>query len=259
MLYGIIFFMLIAVTFEVAGKAMGMARVTLGSVINSISGSIDQMVYSTWKGINYIRSKAKTSDNPQSTDQASIRARTAECSKYWMDTLTVDERAAWEVYAAGLSTAGSAPGDIIHRGKGPWSGFTAFMRNNQLGFTSGALAMGAFVAAAPIGITPPDAPILAMPTWLTPDISVVWAEGTVKGTHARIWIRKSNGKFFHAQLGWVALANALMVAIPTIKGKRGIAVPFTGAPGLYDVQMDIVNATGQVSPPSAVQRYVVVN
>lgn len=259
MVYGILFFLLIGITLEVSNKAMGMARITLGSVVNGISGSIDQMVYSTWKGINYIRSKAKTAGNFQSAAQQLVRTRQTECSKYWSDTLTQVQRDAWTTYASGLPTSGAAPGDIITKGKGPWSGFTAFMRNNQLAFSAAESAMGVFIAAAPIGIPAPDAPILDVPVWNTPNIDLTWAEGVVVGTQARIWARRSDGKYFHPQIASPAIAAGGVGQLSGLAGKEGKQVTFLLALGRYDFQMDIVSAEGQVSPPSTLYRDIVVD
>lgn len=258
MVYGILFFLLIGITLEVGHKAMGMARITLGSVVNGISGSIDSMVYSTWKGINYIRSKAKTSANTQSANQANMRARQAECSKYWNTTLTQAQRDVWETYAAGLPIGGSAPGDIIKRAKGPFSGFTAFMRNNQLAFTADTVLIGAFVADAPIGIPGPDAPVGLAAAFAAGNITVEWAEGTVTGLRIRLWIRSQTVKGLHSQLITTALSADLTANLSAMLGRKGAVIPFVSAPGLYDVQADIVNVTGQVSPPSTIVRGVVV-
>jgi len=250
--------MLIALCLILAGLTFSMARITLGSMVNTISGSIGEMVYSTWKGISYIRRKATTIVNSQSTDQAAIRTRIAECAKYWNDTLTVAQKDAWEIYAASLPIGGGAPGDIIKPAKGPFSGYTAFLRNNLIAFTGAAIAMGAFIAVAPIGVTPPDAPISVAAAYAAGAMTVDWVEGTVKGTNCRIWCRSTTVRSIHAQLRISPLANALTQIFTGITGAKGGYVALALAPGLYDVQCDIIDADGQCSPPSTLLRSIVV-
>lgn len=232
-----------------------MARITLGSIVNGISGSIDQMVYSTWKGINYIRSKAKTISNPQSTDQADIRARVTECSKYWNDTLTQAERNNWETYSQSIVSPSSGPGDIIKPGKGPWSGYTAFLRNNLLKFTSGQVALGAFQTLAPIGVTGPDAPVDCAAGWVLNKLTVSWTPGVVPGTNVAVWTRSQDGAF-HAQEGGFVAVGAGVLAMATLKGKGGVAINLTSVRGKFDCQVMAVDQFGQPSPASELVRGV---
>jgi len=235
-----------------------MARITLGSIVNSIKGSIGEMVYSTWKGISYIRRKATTSQNAQSSDQEHVRIRLTECAKYWYDTLTQGQRDGWETYAASIPVGSSSPGDIIKPALGPFSGYTAFLRNNLLSYTAGITSLGGFIADAPIGVTPPDAPVGFGATYAAGTITATWVEGTVKGTRIRIWIRSVDNKF-HAQLRTTALASALTAGLTSIAGRLGRYISFVNAPGMYDLQADIVDSDGQCSPPSSLVRNVVVS
>jgi len=256
MFTGIILFLLIGITFETVRETLntcGMARITLGAVLNSISGSIDQMVYSTWKGINYIRSKAKTISNPQSTDQAAIRARVTECSKYWNDTLTQAERNNWEVYSKTIVIPTSGPGDIIKPAKGPFSGYTAFLRNNLLMFTSGQSALGVFQKIAPIGVTGPDAPTNCAAGWVLNKLTVSWTPGTVPGVNAAVWTRSQDGSFHAQEGGYVAVGSGVL-AMPSLKGKGGVSITLTAVRGKFDVQVMVVDALGQPSPASALVR-----
>ena len=253
MVYGILIFLLIGVTLEVAGKSMGMARITLGSVINSISGSIDQMVYSTWKGINYIRSKAKTISNPQSVDQANVRARVSECAKHWTDVLTDQQRANWETYASSIVIPSSGPGDIYKPAKGPFSGFTAFMRNNILMFTSGQMGMASFLAAAPIGITGPDKPNSVTGAGGALNVTVGWVAGATPGFAVLTWLR-SRDRTYHPQI----IAITAVAASPSVSteanGAMGVAIPFASVRSQVDVQVVAIDAYGQPSAGSEIVR-----
>lgn len=252
MFTGIILFILIGITLEKANdvyNTLGMARITLGSVLNSISGSIGEMVYSTWKGINYIRSKAKTISNPQSADQMDVRARVAECSKYWNDTLTQAERDAWETYAKNIVIPSSGPGDIIKPAKGPFSGYTAFLRNNILMFTSGQQALGTFQPLAPLGITPPDAPADCAAGWVLNELKVSWTPGTIPGAKVATWTREQSG-LFHAQQIAATDVGSGISSSATVNGAQGKAIPLTSVRGKFDCQVMAVDNLGQPSPAS---------
>lgn len=230
-----------------------MARITLGSIVNSISGSIGDMVYSTWKGINYIRSKAKTIGNPQSTDQADIRARVTECSKYWNDTLTQNERNNWETYSLSIENPSSGPGDIIKPGKGPWSGYTAFLRNNILLFTTAQKTLGQFSTVAPIGVTGPDAPVDCAAAWGMNQLQVSWTPGTVPGAKVVTWTRSQDGCFHAQQIASTATAAGISLST-SVKGKGGVAILLTSVRGKFDCQVMAVDNLGQPSPASELVR-----
>jgi len=232
-----------------------MARITLGSIVNSISGSIGDMVYSTWKGINYIRSKAKTISNPQSTDQADIRARVTECSKYWNDTLTQSERNNWEAYALTIVIPSSGPGDIIKPGKGPYSGYTAFLRNNLLKFTSGQVALGTFQTLAPIGVTGPDAPVDCAAGWVLNELKVSWTPGVVPGAKVSTWTRSQDGTF-HPQIIANTAVGSGISGSSAVKSKGGVAITLTSVRGKFDCQVMAVDQFGQPSPASELVRGV---
>ena len=247
--------MLIGFCITFAGLTMAMARITLGSVLNSISGSIDQMVYSTWKGINYIRSKAKTISNPQSMDQMDVRSRVAECAKYWNDTLTQNERNAWETYANGIVIPSSGPGDIIKPAKGPFSGYTAFLRNNILMFTSGQQALGTFQPLAPIGVTPPDAPVDCAAGWVLNQLDVSWTPGTIPGAKVVTWTREQSG-YFHAQQIAATAVGSGISKTDNVNGAQGRAIPLTKVRGKFDCQVMAIDNLGQPSPASALVKGV---
>ena len=234
-----------------------MARITLGSIVNSISGSIGEMVYSTWKGISYIRSKAVTIDNPQSQDQADVRARVAECSKYWTDTLTAQERANWEAYSKTIVVPTSGPGDIYKPAKGPFSGYTAFMRNNLLKFTSGQVALGAFQKLAPIGVSSPDKPVDVAAAGGNVNVQVSWTPGVVPGTKVCTWIR-SKDKTYHPQImATTAVGSGISISTQA-NSKQGNAIPFTQVRATVDVQLMVVDAFGQPSAGSEIIRGLLV-
>lgn len=242
---------------NIFGDRAGMARVTLGPLFNSISGSIGEVVNATWKGINYIRSKAKTISNPQSEDQGDIRARVTECSKYWTDVLTAQERANWETYSSNIVVPSSGPGDIYKPAKGPFSGYTAFMRNNILKFTSGQSPLGTFQVLAPIGVTSPDAPTGVAAAGGALNVQVSWTPGTVPGTKVCTWLR-SKDKTYHPQIiATTAVASGISISL-SANGLQGVAIPFTQVRATVDVQVMVVDAFGQPSPASTLVRGILV-
>jgi len=249
--------MLIGLCITFAGATMAMARITLGSILNGISGSIDQMVYSTWKGINYIRSKAKTISNPQTNGQMSIRARVAECAKYWNDVLDAAQRGIWEAYAGTIVIPSSGPGDIIKPSKGPFSGYTAFLRNNINAFASAAVPLGTFIADAPMGLTPPDAVAISSAVWNsgTKKIDITYVLGTVPPSRVEIWMRCLSNNI-NAQLVDPISAAGGLISEGYIRVGQGTWIAFDKAPGLYDVQMLALDAKGQPAPASNLIRGV---
>jgi len=226
-----------------------MARITFGSIVNSVSGSIDEMVYSTWKGIAYIRKKAITVSNPQSNDQMNIRARMAEVAKYWTMGLTQDERNAWETYAGSIPIPTSGPGDIIKPAKGPFSGFNAFVRNNVNLFISGQKALGQFLNIAPIGVPPPDAPVDAAGGWVLNAVKVSWTPGTIPGIKVCTWLRSIDIPF-HAQLNQITAVGSGISSSPDFNGAKGNVISFQKCRGYVDAQLIAYDNQGQPSPVS---------
>jgi hypothetical protein len=256
MITTVIMFILIGLSFEAAKDTMntlGMARITLGSVVNSIKGSIGEMVYSTWKGISYIRAKAVTISNPQSADQMDVRSRVAEVAKYWNDSLSANERAAWEAYALTIVTPTSGPGDIIKPATGPFSGYTAFLRNNILMFTTGQQALGTFQPLAPIGVTPPDAPTDCASAWAANTLQVSWTPGTIPGVKVATWARGVDIKV-HAQIIAATATAAGISLTPNVNVAGGKSLPLTQVRGIFDVQVMAVDNLGQPSPASNLVR-----
>lgn len=242
---------------NIFGDCAGMARIGPSSLLNGITGKVGPVVLSTWKGVGYVRSQAQTISNPQSTDQADIRARVTEVSKYWTDTLTAQERENWETYAKSIVVPSSGPGDIYKPATGPFSGYTAFLRNNLLKFTSGQVALGTFQTLAPIGVTSPDAPADVAAAGGAVNVQVSWTPGTVPGTKVCTWLR-SRDKTYHPQI----IANTAVgagISISTeANGAQGMAIPFASVRTTVDVQVMAVDQFGQPSPASELVRDILV-
>lgn len=234
-----------------------MARVTLGPLFNSLKGSLGEMVNYAWKGVQCIRTKAKTVSNPQSADQADVRARITECAKYWSATLTQAQRDAWEAYAITIPEPTSGPGDIIKPGKGPFSGFTAFVRNNVNMFISGQSAFGAFQPLAPVGVGAPDAPTAVASAWNSPNLDVSWTPGTVPGAFVVTWGK--GVRSFHAQILAVTAVGSGVSSSPNVNVAGGVSIPLTVVRDYASVQVIAYDNLGQPSPVSEVINDIFVN
>jgi hypothetical protein len=234
-----------------------MAKVTLGALINSLKGSIGEMVFSTWKGKPYVRSKAQTISNPQSADQTDVRSRIAECAKYWAATLTPSQRSEWEAYALTIPAPTSGPGDIIKPGKGPFSGFTAFVRNNLNMFISGQCALGTFQEIAPIGTPQPDAPTAVAAAWNSPNLAISWTPGTVPGAYVVTWAK--GVRSFHAQITNVTAVGSGISQATNVNVAGGASIPLTTVRDYASMQVIAYDNLGQPSNPSVVVNDIFVN
>lgn len=67
-------------------------------VLGPASGSVAGLTYSHNAGGQYIRARSTPTD-PNTPQQQAVRAAVASLVSLWKDTLTVDQRAAWDLYA----------------------------------------------------------------------------------------------------------------------------------------------------------------
>jgi hypothetical protein len=75
-----------------------MAIITTGGGVASISGSVAGTTYSRNRGGPYMRNRA-IPVNPNTTYQQAVRGHMAALTSHWVETLTADQRAAWDNYA----------------------------------------------------------------------------------------------------------------------------------------------------------------
>lgn len=101
------------------------ALVKYGAGIVQMSGSIAGDVHARNKSGNYIRPRTKPI-NPNTELQVRIRSIITWLSEYWSDTLTVGQRALWNVYAANVPMKNRL-GETINL-----SGFNHFIRSNTM-------------------------------------------------------------------------------------------------------------------------------
>lgn len=92
-------------------------------LVTQISGSIGGMTGSHNRGGMYLRSRTIPTD-PATTYQTVLRAYMAQLAALWTGTLTVAQRAAWDVYASNV-TLPNPLGDEIHL-----TGLNHYIRSN---------------------------------------------------------------------------------------------------------------------------------
>lgn len=243
-----------------------MARIILSGLLNDIRNAVGSLVYSAWKGVHYVRGKAATVSNPNSTDQANIRARMSASAKRWYDVLTVAQRDLWNEYAQGLGGAGE--GDqaqeggtkvVIPTNRGIMSGFNAYVMAMCLNYTAGIYAMGTWSDDAPLGITPPNAPTnlacnacyadpynVIQLTWVDPAEPPALGIGRI-----RIFAVSLDGGVHRQQIANVA-KGAQIYTFQKAKSAQGAENWIHNLPGHYHVQIDAVGQYGQKSAPSNV-------
>lgn len=243
-----------------------MARIILSGLLNDIRNAVGSLVYSAWKGVHYVRNKAATVSNPNSTDQANIRARMSAAAKRWYDVLTVAQRDLWNEYAQGL---GSAEGSdsaqeggtkvVIPTNRGIMSGFNAYVMAMCLNYTAGVYPVSGWSDDAPLGITPPNAPtvLICSPCFASPvnQIMLTWtdpAEPPVLGVgRIRVFAVSLDGGVHRQQIANVPKAQE-NYTFNKAKSAQGAENWIHNLPGHYHVQIDAVNQYGQKSAPSNV-------
>lgn len=75
-----------------------MAIVTLGGGVASASGSIGGTTFSRNRGGPYMRNRSIPT-NPNTVQQAAVRAAVSQLTSLWNNTLTDTQREAWDTYA----------------------------------------------------------------------------------------------------------------------------------------------------------------
>lgn len=100
-----------------------MALIKYGGGIVQMSGSIAGNTHARNRFGNYMRARTKPV-NPNSANQIAVRAAIAFLVEYWKDTLTANQRTAWDTYAAAISWNNKL-GETVKL-----TGFNHFLRAN---------------------------------------------------------------------------------------------------------------------------------
>lgn len=102
-----------------------MALIKFGGGVIQMAGSIAGNVFARNRYGNYVRARTKPT-NPNTALQQQVRSAIAWLVDHWSQTLTPDQRAAWQHYADNVNMLNRL-GEVIHL-----SGFNHFCRSNSL-------------------------------------------------------------------------------------------------------------------------------
>lgn len=81
-----------------------MAKISLSPLVVDIRNKVADMVFSKWRGINYVRSRV-TPSNPNTQAQQDVRNSLARCVDMWQG-LSAVWKAGWAYVASGKSYSG---------------------------------------------------------------------------------------------------------------------------------------------------------
>jgi len=100
-----------------------MALIKFGAGVVQMAGSIAGNVFARNRYGNYARARTKPT-NPNTARQIAVRASLAFLTARWSDTLTANQRAAWDLYAANVIMTNRL-GESMHL-----SGYNHYLRSN---------------------------------------------------------------------------------------------------------------------------------
>ena len=145
-----------------------MARITPSALVDDISGSVGGVAFSSWKGMTFVRSKARSVRNPATAAQIRVRSGMTFFARRFFDVLTDNQRAAWDQFAQEMASAERS--DQVQGGFGarvvPKRQFQRSGHNWYVGVNVrvvrqiGPIHYGTPIDDAPIGETAPSQPVL---------------------------------------------------------------------------------------------------
>lgn len=243
-----------------------MARITPSALVDDIKGSVGGVTFSSWKGMTYVKARAKSVRNPATLAQVQIRDAMTFFSRRYYDDLSDAQRAAWDQYAQ--ETAGAARSESVQGGFGlrvvpqrQWtrSGYNWYIAINvRLRKEVGVAIFTNPIDDAPLGQTPPTPPVFTSVTYDDVTGKFVWTAvssqdfGHATTVRVSLWILP-NFAYARVQKAVVTNAEAEVIGpvdIDTLEIQRAtLAIPLPD--GIYAFQMDAVGLqNGLVSPPS---------
>lgn len=157
-----------------------MALIKYGGGIIQMSGSVAGNVHARNRYGNYMRARTKPV-NPNTDRQVNVRNALATLTEFWADTLTMAQRAAWDLYGSNVAMKNKL-GETIKL-----TGFNHFIRSNVLRI----LTSGPYVPAGPVVFEIPGA---------DPVFSITASEATqlitITFDDTRAWANEVGGKMF---------------------------------------------------------------
>lgn len=245
-----------------------MARITPSALIDDIKGSIGGVTFSSWKGMSYVKAKAKSVRNPATADQVLIRNGMTFFSRRFYDDLSDAQRAAWDQYAQ--EVAGAERSDQVQGGFGSRvvpqrqfqrSGYNWFIAIN-VGMVAllGAVHFAAPFDDAPLGQTPPSNLTGLVVTYDEVNGNFGWGGfapgdfGHATTVRVRLWVLP-NFAYARVQDHHDAAVEGVEFG-PKAFTEMAIQRAVLSAPlpdGLYAFQADAIGLeNGLYSPPSAI-------
>ena len=195
---------------------MLMAKVKYSTMVESASGATgDDVVYSQWKGIKYVRSYARPAQ-PRTEKQVAQRTAFAEVVSAWHHLPAVVEMA-WDVAAEGK----------------PLSGYNLFMKRN--------------LALQKQGKALIEVPDFSPPV---PSVGAVQATSPSTGTLQVTWKDPSGVSEGKIYVYWKREADARWTQAPESPvnlGVQTLSISSLSA-GTYDVALFFAQPTGECSP-----------
>ncbi len=245
-----------------------MARITPSALIDDIKGSVGGVTFSSWKGMSYVKAKAKSVRNPATVAQVAIRSAMTFFARRFFDDLTDAQRAEWDQYAQEVASAersdqvqGGFGARVVPQRQFQRSGYNWFLAINvRLVKELGVAHYAAPIDDAPLGQTPPSVPVLTGVTY-EDDVGRFLFDfvdpqdfGHATSLKIGVWVLPNWG-YGREQASLDSIAEGSVRAgnvLATLEIQRAtLAVPLPD--GLYAFQLDCVGVqNGLVSPPSAV-------
>lgn len=245
-----------------------MARITPSALVDDIKGSVGGVTFSSWKGLSYVKAKAKSVRNPATSDQVAIRNGMTFFSRRFFDELTDDQRAAWDQYAQ--EVAGAERSDQVQGGFGSRvvparqfqrSGYNWYIAINvRLVKELGVAHYTAPIDDAPLGQTPPSQPAWNGVTydpangWFAMTWTMPQDFGHAENLKVAVWVL-ANFAYARVQVSVDADTEGALfgplnlVVLKVQRTTLGLPLP----DGLYAFQLDAVGVeNGLVSPPSEI-------
>jgi len=240
-----------------------MAQVTFTGGIQSIRGTVNNMVFKLWKtGVTTVQNKQTSVRNPGTEEQGRVRQLLATLSKRWMQNLTENDRDAWETLAkAGPYRINREGGvrAVIRTTNKKYSGKNAYLMYNALAASVGATTP---IDSPQLHEVSPLEPTTPTATYDGTKITVTWGDipNVMPSDFVRAWIANAS-QDCHRQMVDFAPGAAKTMNITTVKGANGADFDiskFEG--GIFYIQLDTVSqATGLGSAPSKCMVLKIVN
>jgi hypothetical protein len=232
-----------------------MAKVTFTGGVQSIRGTIGNMVYKLWKtGVTTMQNKPTAVRNPGSARQGEVRELLANMAKRWLQNLNDTQRSAWETLASKGPYRTNREGGtraVIRTNNNRYSGKNAYVIYNTLAASVGQTTPIDDPDLHNVAPLEPTAPAAA---YAANKITVTWGDipNVTADDYVRIWIASASGDF-HKQFVGYALATAKTYDITAVRAGNGdsqLISKFAGS-NVY-VQLDTVRkTTGTASAPSS--------